>query len=264
MTRILAVASVLFLSSCDVCERPLASTFEQEVRDSMQSIARGEKNVGDLRSLATELSCCSNTTDRAACFRIMGKVLFSLKLDKLKYKQQSRCMNAVLRFGYHECLGQKDLSAIDEWTVRLNALAWVRANLKRLQPVRSVDVKAMDEKTYVAYRRWRQCYNEQAMLYAKTVSWMERALLPNVVLGMRMDDRQKLFALVEKTLGRALMLDVGGRRPESKGNLWQFPVETMMLSGPAELGSDSDMQEPSVGLGESNYRLDWKMMRGEE
>lgn len=264
MTRILAVASILFISSCGVCERPLALTFEQEVRDSMMSIARGEKNVGDLRSLATRLSHCSNATDRAAGYQIMGKVLFSLEIDKLKYKQQSRCMNEVLRFGYHECLGQKDLCVIDEWTVRLNALAWMRANLKRLQPVRSVDVKTMDEKTYVAYRRWRQCYNEQAMLYARTVSWMERALLPNVVLGMKTDDRQKLFALVEQTLGRAPMLDIGGRILESKGEVGQFPVETMMLRGPAELGSDSDLQEPSVGLGESSYRVDWKMMRGEK
>lgn len=222
------------------------SEIDTEIESCMTNISEGgECSIDDVRLLAAKVAAISNSTENAKCFQHLLHELSALRIDNLPYAKQSYWMRELFRFGYREQMGFVKLTIDDEWMVRISFLSWLRAQLFRLRPAKPMLVVNMDEETYVSYRRWRDCYNQNAKEYMNAVAWAKKALLPPVLESLGQKDGDKLSSRFFSTIGVEHELD----------------LEYDMSRGPMVLISEQREHGITVGLGSVDYHVEWKNMR---
>ena len=194
--------------------------------------------------------------------RYLEKRILSFEVDKLSYQHQSNYQDILLKFGYHEGMGFRSASVQEGWEVRLRTLNRLRSELRRLRPVTPANVQDMDFPTYVAYRRWRNCYNGAARAYERTLRWMEKSLLPSVLDGLTETERSLLSARVESFIGRKIRTAAECECDSREGRHIEFPLEVGMRLRPSVLVPDSSAKPHNGGLGEVDYSAEWRRMRG--
>ena len=199
---ILVFAYALLCLGCSSQDRfkDLQSRIDQRLK-AMTS----ENEPFDVRSfkeLADSIDTENDLMVREKGYRHLEKKLLSFKIDKFSYRQQSSHIGVLLAFGYHEGMGSRSTSVRETWEVRLRVLDRIRRELCRLRLVIPADVKDMDCSTYVAYRRWRDCYNGVARVYEKTLRRMENSLLPSVLEELPENERA-LFVGANGVIPRA-------------------------------------------------------------
>lgn len=216
----------------------------------------------NMKGLNAMIGAESTLTVREQGHRYLEEKMLSFEIDKLSYRHQSNYLGMLLRFGYHEGMGFLSAPVQEVWDVRLRTLGRIRHELHRLRPVSPANVQDMDCPTYVAYRRWRNCYNGAARAYEKTLRWMEKSLLPPVLDGLNASDRALLSARVESFLGRKIRTATACERDSREGRHIEFPLEVGMRLRPSVLVPDSSAKPRSGGLGEMDYSVEWRRMRG--
>lgn len=220
-----------------------------------RSLPRNVKELNDM------IDAEANVTVREQGHRYLEEKMLSFEVDKLSYWHQSVYLGILLRFGYHEGMGFRSAPVQETWEVRLRALDRIRRELCRLRPVTPVNVQGMDCPTYVAYRRWRNCYNGAARAYEKTVRWMEKSLLPPVLDCLNESERGLLSARVESFLGRKIRTAAECDRDSRNGRHLEFPLETGMVLRPSALAPDASEEPHMGGLGEVDYSAEWRRMK---
>ena len=256
------IAMTMIVAVCGCFQLSPPEAMEKEIDECVSSISSGKIcDISDVRKLSRKISCMSNDIDRSTCSRLFRRKLLSVSIDGLGYGQQMYWVREMLRFCYHEQAGDPSLGLCDAWQIRLQSLLWCRKQLAGLKPVRSVNVREMDMKTYVAYRRWRRCYNGCARQYNETVKWMFKALLPSVLDIVDNDQRQTLIEKTKETFGENALEVNGYHITPSIEVLGEFPVEERMLLGPQKLNIGSDGKLGNTGIREYDYRQEWERIQ---
>lgn len=195
----------------------------------------GASSGGTLSALSREVESLEDARLRKACQERIEEQLLSADIRDLPYGRQADYLSFVLRFGYREDMGRRDMTEIEVWKMRLRVLARVRGELERLQPIKPINLVTADRKTVASYRKWRMCYNSVSGEYEKTLRWMEQALLPPTLDGMSASDQKTLTALVERFLGRKMRSVSECERDAASGRTAVFPPEHDMTRQPSEL-----------------------------
>lgn len=221
----------------------------------------GSFPIRDLKRLTGMVDAETDSVIREQGRRYLEKRILSCEVDKLSYRHQSNYQDILLKFGYQEGMGFRSASVQEGWEVRLRTLDRMRSELRRLRPVAPAHVQDMDCPTYVAYRRWRNCYNGAATAYERTLRWMEKALLPSALDGLTATERGLLSARVESFLERKIRTAAECERDSREGRHVEFPLEVGLRLQPSALIPDSSENPCNGGLGEMDYSAEWRRMR---
>lgn len=201
------------------CDRPVLrhdEVSESKVSADVVDLIRefsGDKKVSSIKKtselIISRIKECTDNVSKVKILDMWVDRLSDLDVSDLEYEDQRDVIMAINDiFIYNNAivqwLGWLENSYEKALTAQLKVLAWHRAQIKRLKPLRRINFEELTREDAVRYLSWRKCYVSIVGYYEHTIRRMERVELPIVCNEVSEMEKKVIIKNVEKFLGRRL------------------------------------------------------------